>query len=173
MYKVASGSQILFDGSDAADGKMNGFGKWQKYKLGNGIVSNITYNKWGMPTNYQAGTVQDLTLDWHLPTGNLTGRLDKGKYEVFNYDNLNRLISARVGTSAALNFDYNANGNIKTKSGVGTYNYDPNKVNAVTSITDMVTPIAVNQQDIIYTKYQRAEKITEGSFQKQHMAQFF
>ena len=156
--------QALFDGTK---GTMSGMGKWRNYKLGNGIESNITYNNWGMPTNYQAGNAQDLTLDWDLPTGNLTSRLDKGKGEVFHYDKLNRLIAARTDAGQPIQSDYFENGNPRTKSDVGTFIYDQFKTNAVVKVVDGASPSPISRspQDIIYTTFHRAEKITEGSYE--------
>ena len=169
LIKVMSGSQILFDGSDdvgGGAGVMNGFGKWQKYKLGNGITTNTTYNSWGMPTTFQAGAVQNLNLNWNLQTGNLNSRIDyvKGKTEVFTYDNLNRLKSAQVSGLALKSYDFAANGNITSKPDVGNYIYDPNRINAVTEVNSSPTPSVIPsfQQDIIYTKFLRPEKIVEG-----------
>ena len=166
LIKVMSGSQILFDGSDVAGGKMNGFGKWQTYKLGNGITTNTTYNSWGMPTTFQAGAVQNLYLNWNLQTGNLYSRTDyvKGKTEAFTYDNLNRLTSAQVSGLTLKSYVFAANGNITSKPDVGNYIYDPNRINAVTEVNSSPTPSVIPsfQQDIIYTKFLRPEKITEG-----------
>ena len=164
--RIRIGNQVLFDGSDAANGKMNGFGKWQTYKLGNGVTTNTTYNSWGMPTTFQAGAVQNLNLNWNLQTGNLSSRADyvKGKTEVFTYDNLNRLTSAQVSGLTLKSYVFAANGNITSKPDVGNYIYDPNRINAVTEVNSSPTPSVIPsfQQDIIYTKFLRPEKITEG-----------
>ena len=167
--------QVLFDGTN---GTMNGLGKWQNYRLGNGAESTITYNNWGMPVIFDAGNgnIQNLGLDWKLETGNLRLRVDfrSRHVENFDYDELNRLTNATVGTADSKDIRYYANGNIDKKTDVGTYTYDPEKINAVTSVKlpgEVVKPrpIAKEQQDIIYTAFQRPDKITEGSYEMTFM----
>jgi RHS repeat-associated protein len=164
LFKVEqNGGQILFDGTN---GVMNGYGKWRSYTLGNGITSNITYNKLSVPTNYSAGSVQNLTLNWNITNGNLNSRYDarKGRTESFTYDNLDRLTGAQVSGLGLMSFNYASNGNINTKSDAGSYTYDVNKINAVTSISNTPNPSVIPsfQQDITYTKFLRPEKILEG-----------
>jgi RHS repeat-associated protein len=166
LFKVAQNNgQILFDGTD---GTMNGYGKWENYKLGN-IATDIQYNHWAMPQNIKGGggSIQNLLLDWNLQTGNVNYRYDvrKSKYESFNYDNQNRLRSATVGGLPEQSYVIDDIGNIKSKTGVGAYFYHPTKIHAVEDIKNPqgVTSIVPSmQQDIIYTKYHRVEKITEG-----------
>lgn len=170
--------KVLFD---ATNGTMNGFGKWKTYTLGNGVGSDITYNSWGMPSRFRAGggTVQDLTLGWDLATGNLFARWDRhagiSKYEGFDYDNLNRLTAAYVNVNNIKEVTYYANGNLNTKTDVGIFKYEhPTKVNAVTGITLPTTPvmpmpISYSQQDVVYTKFKRPDKITEGSYEMTFM----
>ena len=69
---------------------------------------------------------QDLGYAWDV-LGNLTERTDmtgtRSLTETFAYDTLNRLTSAQVGTGTAQTLTYDALGNIKTKTGVGSYTY--------------------------------------------------
>jgi RHS repeat-associated protein len=166
LFKVEQNNgQILFDGTD---GTMNGYGKWKNYKLGN-IATDILYNHWAMPENIKGGggSIQNLSLDWNLQTGNLNYRYDirKSQYELFTYDNQNRLRTATVGGLPEQSYVIDDIGNIKSKTDVGAYVYDPNKIHAVTDITNpqgVVSIVPSMQQDIIYTKFHRVEKITEG-----------
>ncbi len=170
LFKVEQeNGQMLFDGTN---GVMSGFGKWRSYKLGNNIVSNITYNNFAMPTRYQAYGKQDLVLDWgDLKTGNLVSRTDniKSKTESFTYDNLNRLRTAVVTGLNSYAFDMENNGNIWQKSDAGYYFYDVNKPNAVSDIYYNTFwfggTIPAAQQNITYTKFQRPDKITEGGYE--------
>ena len=61
--------------------------------------------------------------------GNVLTRADANESlsETFTYDNLNRLLSATVSTNIAppKAFSYDAVGNLKSKSDVGTYTYPP------------------------------------------------
>ena len=70
--------------------------------------------------------VQALTYDWDL-VGNLTTRTEasvgKALTESFTYDTLNRLTQSQVTGRSAQTVSYDALGNIKTKTGVGTYTY--------------------------------------------------
>jgi RHS repeat-associated protein len=165
----------LFDGTS---GDLSGSMKWRNYKLGNTATSNITYNRFSMPTLYRAGTdlattnKQYLELLWNLQTGNLTRRLDanRGLEENFSYDNLNRLRTAEIDGLNSYSFDFNDNGNTFFKSDVGSYAYSTSKPNAVEDIYGngngtggLTIPLA--QQDILYTKFQRPEKITEGGYE--------
>jgi RHS repeat-associated protein len=164
---TANNGQVLFNG---ANGDMSGFGKWRSYTLGNGVTSNITYNNFSMPKRYLASGKQDLTLNWDLQTGNLTSRVDnlKSKTESFTYDNLNRLRTATVTGLTQYTFDMDANGNINPKSDAGYYSYNA-KPNAVSDVWYnsiwFGNTIPAATQDIVYTKYQRPEKITEGSYE--------
>jgi RHS repeat-associated protein len=54
-----------------------------------------------------------------------------GFEEDFSYDELNRLWTSTVGGQAAKTFTYDAAGNIKTKTGTGTYTYPPQGASAV------------------------------------------
>ena len=75
---------------------------------------------------------QEFGYTWDV-LGNLTTRTDttgatgadgtRDLTETFTYDNLNRLTSSRVGTGTTQTVTYDALGNIKTKTGVGSYLY--------------------------------------------------
>ena len=75
---------------------------------------------------------QEFGYTWDV-LGNLTTRTDttgatgadgtRNLTETFTYDNLNRLTSSRVGTGTTQTVTYDALGNIKTKTGVGSYLY--------------------------------------------------
>jgi RHS repeat-associated protein len=166
LFKVEQNNgQILFDGTD---GTMNGYGKWKNYKLGN-VATDIQYNHWAMPQNIKGGggSIQNLLLDWNLQTGNLNYRYDvrKYKYESFTYDNQNRLRSATVSGLPEQSYIIDDIGNIKSKTGVGAYFYHPTKIHVVEDIKNpqgVMSIVPSMQQDIIYTKYHRVEKITEG-----------
>ncbi len=100
--------------------------------LGNGLIQTRTYSphtgrlQTGMlKTGSEAVRLQEgYTYD---PLGNVTRR---GQYwdtsgfeETFAYDGLNRLVSSGVEGLSAKTFSYDAAGNLKTKTGAGTYAY--------------------------------------------------
>ncbi|MBR9910644.1 MAG: hypothetical protein GYB33_09885 [Gammaproteobacteria bacterium] len=75
------------------------------------------------------GVVQDHEYDWDN-IGNLTERTrttgSNTLQETFVYDGLNRLRHVKVGGAIQQNIQYYKNGNIKSKTGVGTYTYGNN-----------------------------------------------
>lgn len=79
----------------------------------------------------------NLVLDYNPNTLNLESRENKimGLKEGFSYDNLDRLTDVRIVNGKHTSTVYEDNGNIKTKTDVGTYAYDANKINAVKNIT--------------------------------------
>jgi RHS repeat-associated protein len=72
-------------------------------------------------------TLQSTSYTWD-ENGNLTSRVDSkaGKTEQFGYDSLDRLDWSQVSGSAAVNYDYDANGNIRTKGNGSLDYYDGN-----------------------------------------------
>ncbi|WP_461633107.1 hypothetical protein [Labilibaculum euxinus] len=56
---------------------------------------------------------------------------------------------------------YEANGNIKTKPDVGTYNYTGEKPNAVSQITSPASAYDPFHETITYTDFQKVESITD------------
>src|SRR6266581_6753112 len=94
------------------------------YDPAKGTLTRI--NTYGAP-----GTAQDLRYDFDV-LGNLLSRFDflQGTTETFGYDTLDRLLS--VSGPAPKSFQYDAIGNIISKSDVGSYVYTGGKPHAVT-----------------------------------------
>ncbi|MDR6807507.1 RHS repeat-associated protein [Dyadobacter sp. BE34] len=141
---------------------MNGLGQNTSYTLGNGQTTTINYIN-GYPTQYLAGTKQNLNLVWDYSKGTLTSRNDaiKAKTESFTYDNLARLKNTTIAANT-LTTNYAANGNIVDKSNVGAYSYHQTKFNAVTGVTNPPpSPVPLLQQDITYTPFMQPDKVTE------------
>ncbi|MCW8091134.1 FG-GAP-like repeat-containing protein [Alteromonas sp. ASW11-130] len=120
----------------------DGFGKISKDKLGGVITRTIGRNAaTGLTETIKstaATTLQNLQYEWDNK-GNLTYRRDlsKGLREDFVYDALNRVTKSTVSgkTYVVTDINYNAIGNITSKSGVGTYTYHTSKPHAVKSVT--------------------------------------
>ena len=112
---------------------------------------------------FRKGTV----VDWHEVsydsiTGNLLARQRNGKsVEVFEYDDLDRLVSVNTSTAESvtqtgeltevMHLSYASNGNILSKTGVGNYNYSvSSKPHAVKSVdnTDGLIP-----SDALFTSF--------------------
>lgn len=150
-----------------AFGTKNGLGQYKTYTLGDGKTTTKTYH-YGIPTNYSAPGVQNLTFNWHYASGNLTSRNDilKSKTESFTYDNLNRLLSSSGSGLSTISNTYMANGNINTKTDAGTYTYpSANQIHAVTNVTNSQGVIPSQSQNIVYTSYYQPSVITQNNFE--------
>ncbi|MEO1627940.1 MAG: RHS repeat-associated core domain-containing protein, partial [Bacteroidota bacterium] len=159
--KHAASNQTLFTNQ-----AMNGREQYTSYQLGNQQKTTIAYNQ-GVPFWYNAPGIQNLYLDWDYSSGNLNYRYDasKGQIEVFSYDNLNRLTSARVAGSPAKNVSFGTNGNINSKTDVGNYFYTSAKNNAVTRVTNPSRVIPTVRQNIRYTAFDQPDQLMEGNYE--------
>jgi len=126
------------------------------------ISRTYGYNAYGLPTGRAAGSFQNHTYSFDATKGNLSYRKDNVKniQESFEYDNLNRLTSYAGKTAT-----YNANGNISSKTDVGTFQYattgKPYQLSGVTSPTNLIPQ---RNQTITYTSFRRPATITEGDY---------
>jgi RHS repeat-associated protein len=106
----------------------NAAGQVTDEQLGNGLHTLSDYDAitslLGTRTSGTASAVQNLSYQWDK-VGNLTQRQDVNTslIEDFTYDNLNRLKTSQLNGVTNLSLTYAANGNISTKSDVGTYAY--------------------------------------------------
>jgi len=109
------------------------------------------------------GNVQNLGYSFDPATSNLLSRRDnlRGLTEVFGYDNLDRLTS--VSGPAPVTMTYASNGNIQSKTPVGSYTYGT-KPHAVTSVTNPDDLIPSTEQRISYTSFNKADSIIEGNY---------
>ena len=88
-------------------------------------------------TGHSLGThKQNYTYSWDK-VGNLRQRQDlaRGLTEDFSYDELDRLLTARLNGTQTLALSYDAGGRIRSKSDVGTYAYGGSHPGAVTAVT--------------------------------------
>lgn len=111
-------------------------------------VMKKTVDKDGYPSQYQltvGSTVKDLqTFTYNKSTDNLLTRYWKHGSsvlvnEAFDYDNMDRLVSVSNNSTKVktMAMSYADNGNILSKSDVGTYSYDQeNKPHAVISVSN-------------------------------------
>lgn len=98
-------------------------------------------------------------------SGNMTQRTINGVSETFAYDNLNRLTTINftpplTNTAIAINYTGNGNGNIDSKSDVGTYAYNA-KPHAVASIKNQTAQVPTTTQTIVYDAYGKVSAITD------------
>ena len=132
------------------------------------ITRTYGYDQYGMPTYRQmdGGLLQDETYMFSAATGNLAMRTDgiHETTEAFGYDNLNRLTS--VGNN---HNTYQNNGNIATKSGVGTYGYGSGLGNTVNRqrLASLVpyagVQLTTTPREITYTCFDRPKTIEQGT----------
>lgn len=152
------------DGTDVfVAGEANAYGQLTNYTLGNGITTERTYDEFGRPEDtYTVGEdVFEYYTVFDQATGNLQMRSNvlNGLEEDFIYDGLNRLDESSVyGSTIEQDVNYDANGNITFKSDAGTYDYWPDKPNAIKSVTNLVG----NDQQDISLVLQEFSYTTEG-----------
>ncbi len=131
----------------------NAEGQLTQFTFGNGVTTNQGYDSEtgrisaiGTSTPLGVNNVQDLTFTFDA-IGNLTQRADLAQTltEDIGYDVLNRMTSSTLDdgtTITAKAYTYNAIGNLKSKTGIGTYTYGASAgspdagPHAVTSVID-------------------------------------
>lgn len=175
LMTYAGNTQTLFTAS-----AMNSKGVYTSYDYGNGKSSTVNYDLVnGTPTQYYTQGIQDLNFSFDNNTGNLLSRYDgvKNLNETFSYDYLNRLTDASVNNVQQFSMTYdgstnNSLGNIQSKSDIGNYRYDAQKINALRFLTtntnnptDPPNVISVNTQTLTYTPFLKTSTISENGYQ--------
>ncbi len=124
------------------------------------------YDSNNMLSQIAATGVQQYDYSFNVNTGNLNSRGNflKSKTESFGYDNLDRLTG--VTGPQNLTMDYNANGNIATKSDVGSiFDYDhPTKPYALTGVETSSGLIPDETQIATYTSFEQVSTLDEGDY---------
>ncbi|MDP3684399.1 MAG: RHS repeat-associated core domain-containing protein, partial [Ignavibacteria bacterium] len=125
------------------------------------------FDTYGYPTSTATGSVQDYRYVFDATTGNLTSRQNflRSKSESFTYDNLDRLLTATGPQN--LTMTYNANGNINTKSDIGTtaFGYGTSAgPYALTGVTSSTNLIPSTSQTATYTSFEKVSTLTEGVY---------
>lgn len=134
-------------------------------QLGGTLTASKTHNSQGLLMNIKtekgSTTVHNMDFVFDGKTGNLTSRTGMiSQPEIFTFDNIDRLISVKHGSTNAMNIDYKPNGNINSKTGLGIYGYGT-KPHAVTSVENTGKLISTNLQDITYTAFNKINSIKE------------
>ena len=156
--------------------------------LGNGVKRTHAFDgRTGRPLGIESaksskGDLQDLSYEWDA-LGNLKSRASgegaSALREAFAYDKLNRLESHRVGSRAVQSIAYDGYGNIRSRTGVGTYAYGadsggsgrPHAVASVTKAGSTVTHAhdangsltsSSDGRTIAYAAFGKAASISRG-----------
>jgi RHS repeat-associated protein len=149
LYKLedASGNRLREVNS------VNSLGMETKVLLGNGLTTQIGYTPEGQWTNVQtsnlatsASPIQDMSFDFNRKDGTLNSRSDltRGLTEAFTYGALLRLKTYGIPTSPQA-VAYKANGNIETKSDVGSYSYgNAYTLSSVNTASDLTNELTVD-----------------------------
>ena len=140
--------------------------------FGSVLTGDFGFDAFGYPAHskaFEIGTAkQDYRYVFDPVTGNLSSRqnLLRSKSESFGYDNLERLET--VTGPQNLSMAYAANGNILTKSDVGTNTFEynhPLKPYALTDLESSTGVIPDVLQDITYTSFEQPRVITEDPYE--------
>jgi RHS repeat-associated protein len=129
--------------------------------IGDSITTTETHNDKGLLTNLKAvcdtSTLYNMNFSFNPTTGNLmsrTGMMDNT--ETFAYDSIDRLTNVIKSNTNVMAMTYNENGNIISKTGVGTYSYGTTKLDAVISVDNTDGSIS---SDSLRTEYNAFGKI--------------
>lgn len=125
----------------------------------------------GFPASYTLNcgntTVSQLTFSHDPITGNLLSRFGMiSQQETFSYDNLDRLTGVTVGNTPTMAMQYDDNGNIASKTGLGNYYYPSSSTrpHAVTAVDNTSALVSTNSQQITYNALGKVATITEGNY---------
>jgi len=106
-----------------------------------------------------------MTFAYNQYTGNLTSRTGmQSSTETFTYDNLDRLTGVSVGGATQSAITYETNGNIYSKTGIGSYTYDTAKPHAVTEVENAAGLIDSNDHTIGYNGFGKISSINNPEY---------
>jgi len=165
--KKKDNNQIIWQLQD-----INALGIVTQYSMGNNKETNIQYDDYGLPVRFTTNGIMDYGFVFDQERGNLAGRTDylRDMSEGFGYDELDRLTEYYRVSQGPLTFQhnyltYNNNGNIASKTDIGTYSYDPaDQPHAVKSVDNTSNEISTTDQVINYTLFGKVESIIEGEY---------
>lgn len=137
---------------------------------GTGLNASFGFDSYGYPSSSKAKVGSSYRQDYRYSFNSVTGNLNlrqnylRSKSESFDYDNVDRLTEVTGPQNLIMN--YAANGNITTKSDVGSvFNYDhPTKPYALTGVKTSSGLIAGETQEATYTSFEQVSTIDEGDY---------
>ncbi|MFK5854922.1 MAG: RHS repeat-associated core domain-containing protein [Bacteroidota bacterium] len=148
-----------------------------QYMLGNRLLTTKGFDTYGFPLSILTeNSVQNHTYEFNVNTSNLTSRSSviyppHGSHtltEDFTYDDTkfnNRLETWKVDIGQLYSMGYNINGNIETKTDVGTFIYNgieegPHAVTLIENPSAAYLENAIiNEQHITYTAFDKTKAI--------------
>ena len=145
----------------------NALGQITSYRKGGKFNIELGYDAYFNPVSkkLKENDIIYASRSINPQTGNLNNRsVNYGtgtRTETFGYDSQNRLTKWYSNTNNINQATYSNNGNIETKTGIGTYNYGSPRPHAVTGVAEK---IAMQNQDITYNEAGRATSIEEGNY---------
>ena len=161
---VSAGGATRFTGTN-----MNARQQLTSATYGSGTTLNATYgfDAYGYPNSTAAGSVQDYRYVFDPVKGNLSSRQNylRNKSESFNYSSVDYSLTRVLGPQNLL-MTYNVNGNISTKSDVGTatFGYGTNAGPYALSSVTSTGLIPTTDQSVTYTSFEKASLITESVY---------
>jgi RHS repeat-associated protein len=139
-------------------------------KLGDYMTATAIRNSQGFLTRLHTvkgnTTILDLNYVFNGATGNLTSRTGMiDQKETFYYDQLDRLTSVKEGApeQEVMSIGYANNGNITSKTGIGTYSYLFSKPHAIESVDNTDGLISEREQTIGYTAFNKVSHLSENA----------
>ena len=125
----------------------------------------------GFPASYTLNcgntTISQLTFSHDPITGNLLSRSGMiSQQETFSYDNLDRLTGVTAGNTPTMAIQYDDNGNIASKTGLGNYYYPSSSTrpHAVTAVDNTSALVSSSSQQVTYNALGKVATITEGAY---------
>lgn len=109
-------------------------------------------------------TISSLTYSFDVSTGNLLSRTHQQQTETFTYDSMDRLTGTNIGGVPFMTTTFASNGNIASKTGLGSYDYDSNKTHAVVSVENTSALLPMTTQSLTYNDFGKVQSIVDGNY---------
>jgi len=132
------------------------------------MTATRTLDAQGFLTNLKtmkgSTVMRDQSYQFNAATGNLSWRTGvSSQKETFDYDLLDRLKSVKEGVAEVetMAIGFEPNGNILSKTGLGTYVYELFKPHAVALVNYNMNLMPSTVQSISYTAFNKATRLKE------------
>lgn len=153
-------------------GDNNELGQYTEYFQGaNHIKTELGYDNFYNLESINTDNYNIYQASYNIDpiTGNMISRSEvitnlfssTSNIENFTFDNLDRLKSYSVNGSPADIVNYENNGNIRDKSLIGSYTYDPIMINSIVQLTGNTIPLPYLSQNVSYNIFKKPDLITQ------------